>query len=575
MSQTTAGEDHALSEPIPAVLRPRGIPPGISARRVLRLLGVLAALAALAALVAVLYAASTHAVPGDSDGATIVLEGRSIALGDLTLHGWAGGFDVFWTLDALVYGVAVATFGVTPVLLNLVPALLAAGVVALGVVLARDGQRGLPAWSGGVTVVAILGLPSFALSSFFLRGPLHVATTLWVLGAFAALKRGGYGWRWCLAVVLLAMGILGDLQTLAFGVCVVAACGIVAMRRTRDWRQGTPELAAAVASAVLAIAVRALAKAVGTFVLVGPNTRADKAQMVHNVPLAFTLFSKLLGVGTGDVGTGGAPAGFFAAHLVVLAVVAFALASALGALVLAVVRGDRTDVLGSARHPAGGETASAWRLDDLLVVAVVADGAVFCFLAYYETITFARYLTAAVIFAAVLAGRVVARHVGSRSAKARSGAAVKAPWRLAGWAGVATVAALATAFGFEASGGAAVQPATALGHFLAEHHLNQGVGDYWSASIVTVESHDTVKVRPLTSTSPGRVVAYQHGDLRWWGPSQQFDFVVMNAGDPFGGVSPASVTRTFGVPSHTYAVPGGYEVFVYAHPFSIPAPERA
>ena len=185
-------------------------------------------------LVAIFYVSARHAFAGDSDGATVVLQGQAMGTGNLTLHGWALSLDSFWTVDAVVYTLVELVTGVRASLLFLVPSMIAACVVVLGALLAREGRRGIAAVASAATVVVVLGLPSHALANVFLRGPLHVGTALLCLCAFAGLRSGRFGRGWVAAVLCLAAGVLGDFQTAVLGIGSVCAAGVVAMLRTRE-----------------------------------------------------------------------------------------------------------------------------------------------------------------------------------------------------------------------------------------------------------------------------------------------------------------------------------------------------
>ena len=102
---------------------------------------------------------------------------------------------------------------------------------------------------------------------------------------------------------------------------------------------------------------------------------------------------------------------------------------------------------------------------------------------------------AAVVFAVVLTGRSVAR-----------------AWQvLAGWplrtlaaAGAALGLFVVCSFGYSVSGPWPSDPVATLTSWLEAHHLHEGIGDYWTASITTVESGGRVTVRPVL-TDGGRV----------------------------------------------------------------------
>ena len=235
---------------------------------------------------------------------------------------------------------------------------------------------------------------------FFFQGPLHVGTILFCLLAFAGLRHGRLGWGWAAAVVLLAAGALGDFQTVALGMVPAFVGGIVAMARTRDWRRGMATAAAPVAAGVIAAAVRLATQVFGTFSVASANPIAPSNQVPVNLGLIGTWGSHMLGVGGGDVGTGGVPGPLEAAHVL-------AIAAVLGGVVVAVVALLRGAAAGSTPR----STDESWRVDDLLVLAFAADLAVFVLFTTSGDQTFSRYLTGGVVFGAILAGRAVGRLV--------------------------------------------------------------------------------------------------------------------------------------------------------------------
>lgn len=544
-STTTADALPAAAEAAPAL--------GPAPRRSPALTAVVAlGLAALAAgLLALLYAASVHADPASSDGATVVLEGKAMAGGNLGLHGWSLSLDSFWTVDAVLYALAVLVAGVRGVFLDLVPAILAVGVVALGAAMARDGRRGGAGIAGAVTVVALVGLPSRVLAVFLLKGPLHVGTTLLCLLAFWALRSGRFDARWVGAVAAMAAGILGDVQMLSLAVVPVMLAGVAAGARTRRWRRAVPAVAAGAAAVVLAGVVRLVAQALGTFALASPQPRAGWSQVPANVAHVFTFGAAILGVGSSAYGLGGVPPALEAVHVVGLAVLVAAVLAAAWSLASGTARG----------RPAAGEGDGGF-LDDVLVVAVAADAATFVLLSSSSTLAFGRYLTAGVIFGAVLAGRAVARLAAGRAC---------APASLRAGLGAAALAVTATfgaGVGFNLAQPPAVTSASQLGAFLAAHDLRLGVGDYWSASIVTVLTDDSVVIRPVIARPGGRLVRYGKQTTSSWYAGEQFQFLVYNGANPWGGVDRATATGTFGAPAHVYTV-GTYSVLVFPRPVTV------
>ncbi len=503
-------------------------------------------------LVAILYVSARHAFAGDSDGATVVLQGHAMGAGNFTLDGWALSLDSFWTVDAVVYMFVELVTGMRGMLLFLVPAIIAASVVVVGALLARDGRRGVAGVAAATTVVVVLGLPSHVLANVFLRGPLHVGTALLCLCAFAGLRSGCIGWGWVTAVLCLAAGVLGDFQMAALGIGSVCTAGVVAMLRMRDWRSGVPEVGAGVAGLVLAASVRAASDVVGTFSVNAGHPRASGPQMVTNLHHLPSWGANMLGVGGGQLGNGGVPVAFGAVHLISLLVVTGGIIAGAVAMVGGAIRGRTSPV----------EASGGWRLDDLLVLAVFADCVVFVVLTTSDDPGFLRYLTAAVIFGTVLAGR----WVGRLAASLPSALLVT---RGAGAVCLAVVAAFTAAFGYTLAAPVPKQPVAQLDRFLESRQLVVGIGDYWSASITTVATGGAVTVRPVISTPAGRVVRYRRQSAVVWYTNQSFEFLVYDTSRPWGGVDATTASSTFGPVARTYAV-GPYRVLVWGHPLSVP-----
>ncbi len=549
----------------------------------------------------------THHVNGaavSSDGATVMLEADAVLHGNLVLHGWWLSLDSWWTLDVVVFAAAMGVVVSYPALLLVVPALVAGLAVVAGVVLARRGQRGAPAWAGSLLVVGVLAFPGHPLATQFLASPWHQTTILYALAAFIALRRGRFGLGWALAVVLLGAGMLGDLMMVAYGTVPVALGGVVAILRRRSLRAGAAPLTAAALATAGAYLVRVLTAALGAYRLGPTNPRAGVTEALHNLHLLVTLaLPGMWGVrSVSGLGSGGAGPAIHAAHLVGFCAVAagflFALWSLLrGALAGRVpgesaVAGGATGGAGragaesgtarssegigragteggwaagtrrraagarSVRPPAG--EAEPWRLDDILVIAAFGPALSYVVLALTPSPAYFRYLTATVVFATIAAGRMLTRWWSQTPA---------ATWRRA-----AEVVAGVTLAGFVAGSGlqlarpAATSPEPTLVSFLRSRHLSVGVGDYWAASITTVETRGAIRVRPVVADPSGQLEAYNKGPVRSWFAGVGFQFLVFHGNGGYGGVDLPHAEKTWGPPAHVYSVDhGAYTVLTWSH----------
>ena len=125
------------------------------------------------------------------------------------------------------YALAVRLVGLRPGLLYAEPAVVAALTISVGVLLTLEGHRVSAGFAGAVAVVVLLAFATPAMDFWFVGKGFHVATALYALVAFGALRRGRFGWGWALAVALLAFGMLGDLMIVAFAVAPLFVSGLV------------------------------------------------------------------------------------------------------------------------------------------------------------------------------------------------------------------------------------------------------------------------------------------------------------------------------------------------------------
>jgi hypothetical protein len=499
---------------------------------------------------ALLEATSLRFVAGNSDGATVILEGQAMAKGHLSLSGWSLSLDSFWSVDALFYMVGVLIAGVRASLMNVVPAIIAALVVCLGMKIARGDRAGESRIIGPAIVFLVLAMPTPTLAYFLVQGPLHVGTALFCLGGFICLSHNRFGWYWALAVVLFAAGMLGDLQMVMLGVAPAFFAGLIAMARKRSWRAGISAVSASIASVVLGVCVHIILGAIGGFSIGRISPFATSSEMLANLRV-------LVNRTTGMLGAASIRNGLIAENGIVQDVHVLAVLAVAVGIIIALVNLTRGLVRGS---PQPEDASESWRLDDFLVIAFVADLVAFVILPTLTSGLYARYLTAGVIFGTILAGRTIGRVAGGVHSDVVSRAVAITSVAIA-WCFIVSFA-----YGFSLN--KVTQPAQALGAFLTSHQWHNGIGDYWSSSISTVETGGSVAVRPVIADNDGKLVRYDLQSEKSWYPDQPFQFVVYNTALVWGGVDADSATATFGAPERVYVV-GSYRVLVWSHSIRI------
>jgi hypothetical protein len=479
-----------------------------------------------------------------------------MAGGHLLLQGWNLTFASYWTSDAPFYAVAVRLGGLRPGLLYAGPAVIAALVIAVGVLIAREGCRGVSAIAGGTAAVALLAFATPAMTLFLVGRGFHISTVLYALLAFAALRRGRFGWGWVLAVVLLALGMLGDLLLVAYAVVPLLLSGLVAALRQRRWQSAVADVTAAVASVVVAAGARLLADAKGAFTSQPALSIVHVDQMLTNLGRVPGYVSDLLGLTNGLHHNGGVPLGLREVHVAGALCVLACLLVAASSLVAGVRRG-RPGLL-TAGVP------ETWRLDDILLITVLCSVVPFIALARADQ-SGARYLTVTVVFAGVLVGRLVGR----AWSKLPPGRTVRA---LAIF-GVALSLSFAAGVGYSLSRPEPPNGVPALVAWLEAHNLRWGIGDYWSASITTVQSSGKVVVRPVAAANGGALQEMKTLSSPSWYIGQEWQFLVY--GKPFiDNVDLDAAMRTWGPPAQIHVV-GPYHVLVWGHPVVLPNPAAA
>jgi hypothetical protein len=106
--------------------------------------------------------------------------------------------------------------------------------------------------------------------------------------------------------------------------------------------------------------------------------------------------------------------------------------------------------------------------------------------------------------------------------------------------------------------------------FLERHHLQMGLGSYWSANITTLRSGEEVRVVPVVAEQ-GRIYPRRwNAGAAWFSAAQLANarFVVIDETTTSFTSFLRAVTASFGAPDHIYHVDAapGYIIFVWDRP---------
>ncbi len=503
----------------------------------------------------------------NSDGATNALQAFDMLHGNLLLHNWTLDDATYYTFELPLFVLTEAVRGLHTMDIHVVGALTYLIVVGFAVTLARRGSSGMAAVTRCAVALAVLTVPLImALGvALLVEIPNHIGTSVFLLGTFLLVDRAPNRWFTApLITVILAAGQLGDVTVRYIAVpAIVVVCGyrllasrkplgnpavplgddsVVALMLSGEQRgdDAAVELAsadaaiglAAIGSVPLEILVRAAIVHLGGFAMIAP--RADLAP----AGLWPTHAGRAVVATAGLYGFAGFPA----------QTLAF-VASCFGLVCVAAAIFGLTRVIWTWRI--------ASRADQLLAVAIVI------FIAVYTVSTYGaqRELLPVLPCGAVLAARacVPARIAATRWARTALATAVVAVLLPLGIAAVRPP----------------VPPEVApLTTWLHARGLSYGIGPFWIASSISVQSSDAVRVPPVTApwqlfpfAAPTRATKYS------WYNASAHDATFLIAGYAPARANVAVAIRYFGRPQARYAI-AGYEVLIYRRNLLVPVADQ-
>jgi hypothetical protein len=476
--------------------------------------------------------------PMNSDGANNALQAWDMLHGHLLLPGWIIGDASIYTFELPLYAIIEFFFGLTGVIFHIAAALTYLIVVAFSVALAAANSRGAAVAARCAVVVGVLAAPVVTQQgvSILLAAPNHTGTSVFLLASFLLIERApARRFTPPLLAVILCAGELGDATVLYVAVpavLLVSAYRILAARRIRT--SDTAILVAAAVSVPLASLARAVMLHFGGYAQVPPKTAISPiGQWPGHLALAWRAIRTLYGAFGATVVPAHAPLSGVAAG--------FGLACLLAA------------AFGFARVVWTWRSAS--RGEQMLCVAIVVN------LAAYVASTLPSSFSSREIASVLPCGAVLAalalvpsRIVGA--IRARAGLATAALVALLPLAAAATLPPV-------------TPPAVPLAAWLKARGLTYGIGGYWDASSVTLQSGNQVQVRAVVRyadrVAGSYVSAYGWETKPEWYDASRHDatFVIANGYYPDSSIlKTADVERYFGRPFATYRV-AGRDILIY------------
>jgi hypothetical protein len=490
-------------------------------------------------VIVVLFDAYLHlskTYPENSDEANILLMANDMLHGNFLLHGWSVSDVPFITTELPQIALLVWMFGLHLNTAHIAAAVTYTLVVAVAMLLAKGKTRG---WAGVARMALALGImlaPQPGVGIFVVIFSVgHIGTALPVMLTWMVIDRFGRRWYVALVVaVLLGWALTADPLVLVvailplLAVCLVRVVSALVAGAVRDG--GIRGLRAAALDRWFEIWLAAaggigyaIAWGAGQFISSHGGYRQQPVPFEFNWPQLF-MQSRIVVHGLLEM---------FGAYFVpwVDTFIQWPIAQAAP---------SGLDEFIAATHLVGvifavwGAFAIARRffrrdadiVSQLLLAGIVANIAAYVpsTLAHHTALN-VREIAPVLPFAAVLAGRMI----GDRLVRGPvwtinlSGAGDEGSSRTLRLRVVAIPLVLLLgvySFGLfrQADSPAAPEPLTQVAAFLESHHLSYGLGGYWEASVITVETGGAVTIRAVT---PACLQPYQwESKSDWYDPSQ-------------------------------------------------------
>ena len=482
------------------------------------------------------YLRQAQAVPVNSDGGSFALQAWDMLHGNVLLRGWTTADLTFYTTELPQYALVELAHGLNADVIHIAGAMsytllvLGAALLARGQAAGRQGAvRMLIA--GGIMLAPSLGTGSHTL----LSSADHTGTQVPLLVIWLILDRARPRW-WVpvLVAVLLAWAQVGDPLVLYEGVVpLVIVCAIRAYRRRGSLRENWYELslaAGAIVSAGVASLALKLIHQLGGFAVRPPSTAL--AHIAHLPANGWVTVQSVLVLFGADFSgePNGARIGIALVHLAGVALATWAAGRA--------VRRFGTQDL----------------VVQVLTVTLIVLLAAYVLRGNPNVVGSAHEIAGVLPIGAVLAGRLLAGTL------ARGRLLIPALALILGcYAGIEVHNAVQQR---------PSDPNAQVAAWLRAHHLTYGLGDYWNASAITLDSGNQVQVRYVSRVGDTLMVRPWETKNSWFDQTQHNATFLVTPG-PADACSPgtpagweAAAKATFGPPSGTYRV-DGFTVLVW------------
>ncbi|MDQ2837225.1 MAG: hypothetical protein M3Y42_15860 [Actinomycetota bacterium] len=470
-------------------------------------------------------------VPTTADGAGNAVQAFDLFHGNPLLHGWTVSDVSFYGVELFQFAAIEGVLGLSPQVAPASAALSYTLIVLLVGLLAKGSATGVAARVRIGVALGVVLVPQPGLGqAIVLGGPDHTGAAVPLLLAWLLLDRAGRdqaeaeatrepaarGWvrpRWlpyALGAVLTWGQLADPVLSLVGAVPLTVVCLLRTLRR-RAWRG--PDVALALAGA------GSVPVSYGALWLIGhlggyrtqavPTGLVSWGQLASHLRTAVESVTVLFGCHFPEL-HGWFERSLGAVHLI-----------GVGLAVIAVARTVRLAWRGAGR-----------RVEQVIAAGILVNLAAFVVSALNTDLLASHEIVPVLPLAAVLVARALFSPIRSKNPGPAWLPAARWLVPAVRIAALTSAGLLLAAFAGQLNRPAARPSGAAVADWLASQHLHYGLGGYWVANNITVDSGGTVQVAPLNGIS--RITGYRWESRRDWYDPAQHDarFIVLQLNSP-------------------------------------------
>jgi hypothetical protein len=450
-------------------------------------------------------------VGGNSDGASNLLEAKSMLKGNLLLKGWTLSPDTFWTIDTSISAIVIAVRGFTPSLLYNVPAVIYALIMMASLFLIKGKSNLAKSWPMIVVGLVIIGITSPLLTKFAAESPIHLGTVLYCLFTLIVMDKIKEGWTRNIAIFVIGiLACIGDPFTLFIFILpmlVVLGLRWYYIERNKNDLFLIGTLIAVIPATILILkAVRLFG---GFYSYPLDAGFMSYASISSNISLSIQSILYLFGVN---------PFGYQLLSYQVIE--SFLRLVSLCLVIYFAVK----SIQGITRKNQDYDIISG-----ILCMAILFDIISFILGQGGKDLGSPRFLSPVIIFGGIIAGRNI-----------------KIQQRWFSLAAILFLACYLVFFIPRLLAPTAIPPTVDVENWLRTNGYTYGYGAYWDASIITVDTSNDIKVRPVSYD--GYICPWEWlSENEWYDNTPAYFLVYDNSNSC--PVNFNEATKTFGPPS--------------------------